>query len=771
MRKFPALLACLALALVSLQGPAHADPATGSPPAKSGTAKPGDGHHPDEPYDPIAIAERADRTSAMQEVLAAPSLAQVKVGKRYVERSLERKDRDFAILAEFGDRIDNETQHNGQIRYGGTPGPQHNMIPRPDASYDNHTLWRRDFNQAYYQRSLFDDAAGANSLRNFYRLQSSGRYDLNGAVSDWVRLPYNEARYGTPRCDPGLDCDLPLFDFAKDAGNAWYQAERAKGRSREQIIAELKSFDVWDRNDYDHDGNFNEPDGYLDRVQIIHAGVDETWGGGAQGADALWGVNHDAYWNLRGTDGPEFNKQGGTQIGDTGIWIGKFLTVGENSGVGLLAHEFGHDLGLPDLYDTAGGDNGVKFWSLMSDASYLAERNGPLGEYPGDLDAWSKLRLGWLSYDRAQAATASTHTLGVSSYNTKDPQALLVSLPPHIEQTELTDPPQGQWQWWSGRGNYLNNTLTREIDLATATSTTLTAKTWFRIEQDFDYLYAEVSTDGKVWKGVGGTLAGRPIPSVNGVPGLTGHSDWADLAYDLSPWSGQKVLFRLRYFTDTNTVENGFVIDSIALPGVFSDDAEQGDNGWSVSGFSRTGKIGVKEHPRAYLVENRRYVGNGTYLKTGPYSAGFLNDPKRAQIYERFPYQDGVLVWLWDSLYSDNNTSQHLGEGMTLPIDARAIPLLWRDNTKANGRLQVFDAIFGLGRTDQLRLHKDGALTVFPAQPGVPAFDDHTGVYWYSTYPLLGVRPPDTNTRIEVVAEAERGLRTTVRVGPSTPLT
>ncbi|MFI6502884.1 immune inhibitor A domain-containing protein [Nonomuraea typhae] len=761
MRKLPALLAGLALALVPLQGLAHADPVPGP-------AKPGDGRHPAQPYSPIAIEERAARTTAMQETLDEPGPAgagKVKAGHRYVERSLERKDRAFAILAEFGDRIDNETLHNGQIRYGGTPGPRHNTIPRPDPGYDNHTLWRRDFDRASYQRAFFDASPGANSLRNFYRLQSSGRYDLDGTVSDWVRLPYNESRYGTPRCDRGLDCDLPLFDFARDAGDAWYRAELAKGRTKEQIVAELKTFDVWDRNDHDNDGDFNEPDGYLDRVQLVHAGVDETWGGGAQGADALWAVSHDAFWNLRGRAGPEFNKQGGTQIGDTGIWIGKFLTVGENSGVGLLAHEYGHDLGLPDLYETAGGENSVKFWSLMSDASYLAGRGGPLGEYPGDLDAWSKLRLGWLSYERA--AAPSTHTLGVSSYNTKDPQALLVPLPPHTEQAELTEPAQGQWQWWSGRGDYLSNTLTREIDLAAATSTTLTARTWFRIEQDFDYLYAEVSADGKTWKGVGGTLAGQPIPSVNGVPGLTGRSEWADLAYDLGPWAGQKVLFRLRYFTDTNTVENGFVVDALSLPGVFADDAEQGDNGWTPQGFSRAGRVGVKDHPRAYLVENRRYTGYGKYLRTGPYSAGFQNDPRRAQIYERYPYQDGVLVWLWDTYYSDNNTSVHPGEGMALPIDARAVPLLWRDNTKVNGRLQLFDATFGLGGTDRVRLHKDGAPTVFPARPGVPAFDDRAGVYWYSTSPQLGVRPPASGTRIEVIREAEQGLRTTVRVGPS----
>ncbi|MFD1936566.1 immune inhibitor A domain-containing protein [Nonomuraea mangrovi] len=774
MRKLTAMLAIglagTVLGASALPGLASADPGpTPTPSAKVTATPPGEGRHQEDVLNPIAVQERSLRDKAMEHVLSNPKVSarasgKVKIGDRYVELALERKDKIFTVLAEFGDKIDNQTLHNGQIRYGGVPGPLHNQIPRPQRSYDNHTLWQRDFNRAYYQDIYFDDAEGANSLRNFYRLQSSGRYDIDGYVSDWVKVPYNESRYGTPRCDSGLDCDTPLFDFVKDSANAWYDAERAKGRSVEDITAELKSFDVWDRYDHDGDGNFDEPDGYLDRFQVIHSGVDQTWGGGAQGADALWAVSHDAYWNLRGRTGPAGNLRGGTQIGDTGLWVGKFLTAGENSGVGLIAHEYGHDLGLPDLYD-GGGSNSVEFWSLMSSGSYLGTKNGQTGEFPGDLDAWSKLRLGWLSHDRARAATASTHTLGVSSYNTADPQAVIVDLPPHTVTTELVDPAQGSFQWWSGKGDYLNETLTRELDLTGLTTARLDAKVWYQIEQDFDYLYAEVSEDGTSWTPIGGTVGGQPIPSVDGVPGITGRSGWTDLSLPLDAYAGKKIRFRFRYVTDTNTVENGFLIDSIT--GVVQDDVEAGDNGWTAVGFSRTGKTGRKDHPRAYIAENRRYAGYGAYLKTGPYSAGFSNDPARREIYEHYPYQDGLLIWLWDTAYTDNATRNHVGEGMILPIDARAVPLLWKDYTKVNSRIQVFDSAFGLTPTDRVALHKDSTKTIFPALPGVSSFNDRTGVYWYSTNPQQGVIPPDTNTRIDVVKEANKGLRTTIKVGPA----
>ena len=42
-----------------------------------------------------------------------------------------------------------------------------------------------------------------------------------------------------------------------------------------------------------------------------------------------------------------------------GIWIGDYTVEPENGGLGVFAHEFGHDLGLPDFYDTAGGENGT----------------------------------------------------------------------------------------------------------------------------------------------------------------------------------------------------------------------------------------------------------------------------------------------------------------------------------------------------------------------------------------------------------------------------
>jgi immune inhibitor A len=233
-------------------------------------------------------------------------------------------------------------------------------------------------------------------MYDFYLKQSSGRYSVTGDVSDWVTVPYNEARYGSNAISEADG----YWNFIKDSATAWYNAQVAAGKSTAEIKAYLAPYDIWDRYDYDGDGNFNEADGYIDHFQAVHAGVGEEVGGGAQGDDAIWSHRWYTFVNLAGSVGPDYNPAGGVPIGDSGIWIGDYTTEPENGGIGVFAHEYGHDLGLPDLYDTAGGDNGTGFWTIMSAGSYLNDGTVDLGTKPGYMGAWEKLFLGWLDYGR-----------------------------------------------------------------------------------------------------------------------------------------------------------------------------------------------------------------------------------------------------------------------------------------------------------------------------------------------------------------------------------
>ncbi|WP_282203603.1 immune inhibitor A domain-containing protein [Kitasatospora fiedleri] len=737
---------------------------------------------PPSPLPPQEQARQSLRTRALEQVnqggvarngRSAP--AKVKIGDDYVQLARQRTDKVFVILAQFGDQVDTTTRYDGQVRYGGTPGPRHNAIPRPGGN-DTHTYWERDFSRAYYQKMFFDDTPGANSVRNFYRTQSSGRYDLRGTVSDWVTVPWNEARYGSNRGPQGGGAWPQAQEFVRDATRAWYDGEIAKGRTLAAVRAELAQYDTEDRYDHDGDGDFDEPDGYLDNVIVVHAGVDETWGGGAQGADALWAHRSWTFPDPTGRTGPAGNRIGGAPVGDSGLYVYDYVQAGENSGVGLFSHEFGHNLGLPDLYPTSSGDNAVGFWSLMSSGSYLGKGRNSTGEYPGDLDAWSKLQLGWLDYDEARAATRSSHTLGVSGYRTDQAQAVLVHLPPSSTTTALAAPYQGGRQWWSDTGDNLDAVLSRTVDLTGATGPAeLTAATWYDTEPDYDFLTVEGSADdGRTWAPLHGTVDGQPIGDTPALtPGLSGASNgWRQLRVPLDAYLGRSLRVRFHATSDSNTHGRGVLVDAVRLTAggavLVDDSAEDGGAAWTQVGFSvLQGAEAVRQHPRAYLVENRRYAGYGAFLRTGPYNFGYTGVAGKGDVIDTYPYQEGVLVWLWDTAHGDNNTADHPGGGLILPVDAHPKALRFEDGTVANGRAQPYDATFSLRRTDAFTLHRAGAATRVPAEPAVPVFDDRAGVYTDPAIPQLGVQVPDTGTRIEVVREAEGGRLTTVRVGPA----
>ena len=193
-------------------------------------------------------------------------------------------------------------------------------------------------------------------MKSYYEKQSSGRYSVDGTVTDWVKVRYNEARYGRSNGFPcaGSICSNS-YELIKDALSAWVDQQHAAGRTDAQIKADLASFDQWDRNDYDHDGNFNEPDGYIDHFQIVHAGGDQADADPNQGEDAIWSHRSKAFAN--DPAGPDFNKDGGTQIGTTGLWVADYTMQPENGGVSVFVHEYAHDLGLPDEYDTSASDS------------------------------------------------------------------------------------------------------------------------------------------------------------------------------------------------------------------------------------------------------------------------------------------------------------------------------------------------------------------------------------------------------------------------------
>ncbi|RLV49780.1 M6 family metalloprotease domain-containing protein [Nocardioides mangrovicus] len=701
---------------------------------------------------------------------------------QYVELQRETTDHIFVILTEFGTKRDPkypdkdiEPSTTGPVTWD---GPLHNKIPAPDRSQDNSTVWQPDYNQKHYQDLYFGTGGkpgsgqAVESVRQYFERQSSGRYSIDGTVTDWVKVDYNEARYGRSSDDPTTNGDDPnvcasnvcntTWDLVRDAADKWYSSEIAKGRSKAAVTKELKSFDTWDRYDIDGDGDFNEPDGYLDHFQIVHAGGDEADGDPIQGEDAIWSHRWYAYGTSYGQTGPAQGKQGGTQIGDSGVWIGDYTIQPENGGMSVFAHEYTHDLGLPDLYDTNGGENSVNYWSLMAQSRESAPKDQAIGTRASDLGAWDKLQLGWLDYETVLPSQKRTLTLGPSEYNSAKPQAAVVVLPKKEVTRDLATPYAGTKSWWSGSGDDYTATMQRSVTLPTG-SPAFTAQAQYNIEDGYDYAYLEVD-DGSGWKSVPGKAGSVSTdPDTNGLTGDSAGA-WVPLSYDLAAYAGKTVDLRVRYTTDGGVQGNdpdlppGLFLDSISV-GSLSDGAESGANGWTLDGFSAVGSTVTQAYDNYYIAANRVYASFDKYLQSGPYNFGWATtQPDRV---EHFPYQDGLLVTYWDTSQSDNNTSTHPGEGLALPVDANPTARVRLDGTLWRPRVAGYDAPFGLQKSDNITLHVNGVANYIRGQAAVPVFRDDRS-YWDASQPTASVDVPDTGTVIRVLTQDGTSMKVRV---------
>jgi hypothetical protein len=166
----------------------------------------------------------------------------------------------------------------------------------------------------------------------------------------------------------------------------------------------------------------------------------------------------------------------------------------------------------------------------------------------------------------------------------------------------------GEYQWWSNRGDDGDATLTRAFDLANLDEATVQAWMWYDLEPNYDYAYVQVSTDsGQSWEILTNEYTTTANSSGNSYgPALTGTSGggdkprWIQQTFDLSSYSGQRVLVRFEVITDEAVNHPGLCLDGISVPELgYRDDAEAGTDGWQAEGWVRvTDRI-----PQAFLVQ------------------------------------------------------------------------------------------------------------------------------------------------------------------------
>ncbi|WP_091455205.1 immune inhibitor A domain-containing protein [Micromonospora inyonensis] len=345
-------------------------------------------------------------------------------------------------------------------------------------------------------------------------------------------------------------------------------------------------------------------------------------------------------------------------------------------------------------------------------------------------------------------------------------QAVVVNLPPQTQTTSYNTPYAGSYEWWGGSADDLNTTLTRTLDLTGTTSASITAKAWYDIEEDYDYLYAEVSTNGgSSWMALGnaGIDAGE-----TGVDGSS-NGAWVDLTYDLSAYAGQTVQFRYRYQTDGGVHLAGAFLDNVSLVSggatAWTDDAETLAAEWTARGWTRSTGSVTDSYPRYYIAENRTYVGYDDNLRTGGYNFGFNNT--RPNFVERFSVQPGMLVWYVNTAYGDNNTSEHPGYGLNLPVDVRPSAIKVPGQGTITNRRGGYDATFSRFAKPAQTFHLNGVPVTVPELEPNPVFSDSgANRYWNANNPQNSVKVAGTGTRIEII---EQGTNPTddmvVRIG------
>ncbi len=227
------------------------------------------------------------------------------------------------------------------------------------------------------------------SVDDFYDEASQGQFGLapatetcgttpNDGVTGWISLPMNHPNTGV---DPNA--------------TEQYVANAIKAT---ETCVDYASYDT------NADGEITTDELH---VTIIGAGFEASYGGEACGK-TIWG--HE--WDLNSAgitpptvDGKTIGASGYTTFGE---WhCSATDNPGHKATMGIMAHEFGHDINWPDLYDTDNSGEGVGEWSLMAGGSW--GENAAPGHEPGNSpawpDAWAQYYQGWITPTPVTTAT------------------------------------------------------------------------------------------------------------------------------------------------------------------------------------------------------------------------------------------------------------------------------------------------------------------------------------------------------------------------------
>ena len=626
------------------------------------------------------------------------------------DQAVEGSIRVLAVAVEFAGSDTVEDFSHPVSRYDSTcitetityEGPLHNEIP-PPAARDNYTWWLPEFDAEYYEKLIFSEEGVTERIRadlidpvdglpgidisgrtmaTYFDEATGGTVTFDGGskgVVAWIQVPHSVAYYASNSCIDGV------------AGGASSQRglptnpryPNGRGALLEDIATAINESDPdfpW--AEYDVDG-----DGLIDHFQMLFAGMSRGTGGGSYGYQTIW--PHRG--SVDGGRGGLVVDDSGTPDDDTDdTHILRYTAQAENTSLGTLVHEFGHDFGLPDLYDTSyGGTSNAAWWELMA---YGGSTGAIRGSQPAQLSTWMKMLLGWED-PRVVVPTADAKLIDIGQI-TDPPEgtesSLMIEMPP--SGVTLATPQEGSTQmWWSGNdSNWANVSVWRTVDLSSVTGTiSLTFDVDYVTEPDADFLIMEVRPGGSStyvqspgYRVGTGELLTTPEDYADPKGsmarfgdlqhGYTGDSGgWTSVYHDLTPYAGQTIRIRPRYATDGSLRERGAFLDNFRILAgetiVWQDPVESGNRaGWRTSNSTFTHlygagfqlSSGTHQHPWYYLLEWRNLDGFDGGLRS-TYQEVFRNlteDGATEILADWIPSNTpGLLVWLRDTRFGSSN--------------------------------------------------------------------------------------------------------------------
>ena len=219
---------------------------------------------------------------------------------------------------------------------------------------------------------MFLFGTGNYSMKEYYQEVSYGLFNISagpGGIGGWYDT---ESEYGH-----GHDY------YGYNQGQGWVRAAELAKEAIEEADEEFNFAP------YDRDG-----DCYVDVIAIIHQGD----GAEASGDQTdIW--SHS--WSLIYAGVGEYTTNDDCLATPSlKVKVDKYVMQPETlSGgmptIGVFAHEYGHALGLPDLYDVDYTSQGTGNWSVMAGGTWNYVSR--IGDRPAHMDAWSKYLLGWVT--------------------------------------------------------------------------------------------------------------------------------------------------------------------------------------------------------------------------------------------------------------------------------------------------------------------------------------------------------------------------------------